>query len=74
MAVAGEHARRAGVGDCALAPIEDVRIFDSYFNSIGDPVDDGTLFQMALVSRWARLAVMGFDERVRYCATARRCR
>jgi hypothetical protein len=46
MAVAGEHARSAGVGDCALALIEGGA--HSYFNSIGDPVDDSTLFQMAL--------------------------
>jgi hypothetical protein len=46
---AGEHARSAGVGDCALALIADGRIFDSYFSSIGDLVDDSTLFRMALV-------------------------
>ena len=49
---AGERAKDAGVGNCALALIEDGRIFDEYFYSVGDPVDEVTLFQMASVSKW----------------------
>jgi len=52
MAVAVERVKRAGIGNCALALIEDGRIFDSYFYSVGDPINDGTLFQMASVSKW----------------------
>jgi CubicO group peptidase (beta-lactamase class C family) len=52
MAAAGERVKAAGVGNCAVALIEGGRIFDSYFYSAGDPVDDGTLFQMASVSKW----------------------
>src|SRR5215475_2700791 len=52
MAAAGERIKRAGVGNCALALIEDGRIFDSYLYSIGAPIDDDTLFQMASVSKW----------------------
>jgi CubicO group peptidase (beta-lactamase class C family) len=52
MAAAGERVKSAGIGNCALALIEDGRIFDSYFYSVGDPIDGGTLFQMASVSKW----------------------
>lgn len=46
MAAAGERIKRAGVGNCALALIEDGRIFDSYLHSVGAPIDDDTLFQI----------------------------
>jgi CubicO group peptidase (beta-lactamase class C family) len=49
---AGERANDSGVGNCALALIDDGRIFDSYVYSMGSPVDEGTLFQMASVSKW----------------------
>jgi CubicO group peptidase (beta-lactamase class C family) len=52
MAAAVERVKDAGIGNCALALIEDGRIFDSYFYSVGDPINDGTLFQMASVSKW----------------------
>jgi CubicO group peptidase (beta-lactamase class C family) len=52
MAAARERVRDAGVGNCALALIEDGHVFDTYFYSIGDPVDGSTLFQMASVSKW----------------------
>lgn len=52
MAAARDRVEGAGVGNGALALIEDGRIFDSYFYSTGDPVDGGTLFQMASVSKW----------------------
>src|SRR5262249_6987662 len=52
MAAAAERVRNAGIGNCALALIDNGRIFDSYFYSVGDPTDDGTLFQMASVSKW----------------------
>jgi CubicO group peptidase (beta-lactamase class C family) len=52
MAAAAERAKDAGIGNCALVLIEDRRIFDSYFYSVGDPINDGTLFQMASVSKW----------------------
>jgi CubicO group peptidase (beta-lactamase class C family) len=52
MHAARERVKDAGVGNCALALIEDGRIFESYVYSVGDPVDAGTLFQMASVSKW----------------------
>ena len=52
MAAAAERVRNAGIGNCALALVDNGRIFDSYFYSVGDPIDDGTLFQMASVSKW----------------------
>jgi CubicO group peptidase (beta-lactamase class C family) len=52
IASARERVQSEGVGNCALALIEDGRIFESYVYSIGDPVDDRTLFQMASVSKW----------------------
>jgi CubicO group peptidase (beta-lactamase class C family) len=52
MHAARERVKDAGVGNCALALIEDGRIFESYVYSVGDPVDAATLFQMASVSKW----------------------
>src|SRR5215470_7060579 len=52
MAAAIERVKDAGIGNCALALIENGRIFDSYFYSVGDPINDTTLFQMASVSKW----------------------
>jgi CubicO group peptidase (beta-lactamase class C family) len=52
MAAAAERVKDAGIGNCALALIKDGRIFDSYFYSVGEPINDGTLFQMASVSKW----------------------
>jgi CubicO group peptidase (beta-lactamase class C family) len=52
IAAAGERVKAAGVGNCALALIEGGRIFDSYYYSAGAPVDGGSLFQMASVSKW----------------------
>lgn len=52
MAAAAERVKGAGVGNCALALIEDGRVFETHFYSIGDPVESGTLFQMASVSKW----------------------
>jgi CubicO group peptidase (beta-lactamase class C family) len=49
---ARERVKGEGLGNCALALIEDGRIFNSYSYSVGDRVDDGTLFQMASVSKW----------------------
>jgi CubicO group peptidase (beta-lactamase class C family) len=49
---ARERVNHAGVGNFALALIEDGRIFDSYLYSVGDPIDDATLFQMASISKW----------------------
>jgi hypothetical protein len=45
MAAAVERVKGAGIGNCTLAMIEDGRIFDSYFYSVGDPIDASTLFQ-----------------------------
>jgi CubicO group peptidase (beta-lactamase class C family) len=52
MAATVERVKRAGIGNCALALIEDGGIFDSYVYFVDDPIDDGTLFQMASVSKW----------------------
>jgi CubicO group peptidase (beta-lactamase class C family) len=52
MVAASERVKGAGVGNCALALIENGRIYDSYFYSIGKPIDGATLFQMASVSKW----------------------
>jgi CubicO group peptidase (beta-lactamase class C family) len=52
MAAAVERVKGAGIANCALALIEDGRIFGSYVYSVGNPIDDGTLFQMASVSKW----------------------
>jgi CubicO group peptidase (beta-lactamase class C family) len=52
MAAAVERVKGADIGNCALAMIEDGRMFDSYFYSVGDPIDASTLFQMASVSKW----------------------
>jgi CubicO group peptidase (beta-lactamase class C family) len=52
MAAGVGRVKGAGVGNCALALIEDGRVFDSYLCFVGDPIDDGTLFQMASVSKW----------------------
>lgn len=52
VAAAVERVKEAGIGNCALVPIEDGRIFDSYTYSAGVPIGDGTLFQMASVSKW----------------------
>jgi len=52
MAAAVERVNDASIGNCALALIEDGRVFDSYFYSVGDPINNDTLFQMASVSKW----------------------
>ena len=52
MAAAVERVNGASIGNCALALIEDGHIFDSYFYSVGVSINDGTLFQMASVSKW----------------------
>jgi CubicO group peptidase (beta-lactamase class C family) len=49
---ARERVNHAGVGNLALALIEGGRVYDSYFYSVGDPIDDATLFQMASISKW----------------------
>ena len=41
-----------GIGNCAIALIRDGRVFDTFAYSIGAPVDDHTLFQMASDSKW----------------------
>jgi CubicO group peptidase (beta-lactamase class C family) len=52
MAAAVERVKGAGIGNCALALIEDGRILDSSAYSVGDPINDSTLFQMASISKW----------------------
>jgi CubicO group peptidase (beta-lactamase class C family) len=52
MAAAVERVKGAGIGNCALALIEDGRILDSSVYSVGDPINNSTLFQMASVSKW----------------------
>jgi len=42
----------AGVGNVAVALIEDGHVFDRHCRTVGDPVDAQTLFQMASVSKW----------------------
>jgi CubicO group peptidase (beta-lactamase class C family) len=52
MASVVERVKGAGIGNCAVALIEDGRVFETYFYSVGDPIDNDTLFQMASVSKW----------------------
>src|SRR5215471_996031 len=66
MAAAVERVNGASIGNCALALIEDGHIFDSYFYSVGVSINDGTLFQMASVSKWVTAwGVMALVERGR---------
>lgn len=52
MAVVKRDAQHAAIGNCAVALIEEGRVFDTFTFSIGEPVDGRTLFQMASVSKW----------------------
>ena len=47
-----ERVSAAHVGNVAVALIEDGRVFDRHYRTVGDPVDPQTLFQMASVSKW----------------------
>ena len=50
--IARQRVKGTGLGSCALALIENGRVFDSVVYSAGDPVGDATLYQMASVSKW----------------------
>ena len=52
MTAATQRIESAALGDCALALIEHGRVFDRFTFSIGRPIDDHSLFQMASVSKW----------------------
>jgi CubicO group peptidase (beta-lactamase class C family) len=52
MAAVENRAEHAGIGNCAIALIRNGRVFDTFVYSIGTPVGDRTLFQMASDSKW----------------------
>jgi CubicO group peptidase (beta-lactamase class C family) len=52
MQAARDGVKDAEVGNCAIALIEDGHIVDSYIYYLDEPVDAGTLFQMASISKW----------------------
>lgn len=51
-AAAIAQADTARPGNLALVLIEDGRVLDTHFISIGEPVDGDTLFQVASLSKW----------------------
>jgi len=63
MAAATRVIREESPGNVALGLIEDGRLFDARFVSVGRPVDRDTLFQVASLSKWiTALGVMTLVE------------